>query len=92
MACGAVRIVEVRSTKHHHAQESFTTVGQQTWYSVFKTSAHHQRASQRVGYWEPADFAKRSASEAGPNTSPAATTNIGPPKFQGINWNLTPIN
>jgi hypothetical protein len=77
MACGTVRGIEVKNIKHHHAQESFTTVSQQIWYPAFRTLARHQRQSQRVGYWEPADFAKRSASEAGPNTPTAATTNIG---------------
>jgi hypothetical protein len=59
---------------------------------LLKTLASSRRSKQRVGYWEPADVAKRSASEAGPNTPPAATTNRGAPKLQGIKWNLTPIN
>jgi hypothetical protein len=32
------------------------------------------------GVWGLADFAKRSASEAGLHTSPAVTTNIGTPE------------
>jgi hypothetical protein len=34
------------------------------------------------GVWGPADFAKRSASEAGRHTLPAATTNLSTP-FSG---------